>query len=322
MKALIRLSILLLLIIQGCKEEDFIAPGEVSDLRVGYSDTTLILTWSDPLDEDLDMVLILCGKDSFEVVKGVQRKEFSNLKYEQDYTFTVKTVDQNGNRSVGVQIQGRRVDLTPPGEVTNLTAVYSQNSILLSWVHPADKDLKNVEIAYEDSLVVMHKDYHSKRIVDIEIGRLYTLTVRTIDVYGNKSNGARVQCRTDDYREPFLGTFRFFSDHWYSNAMEHINDHDTITYIGSVLICPLTDSLIQIRYREGPQTHLCNGDSVYGAFIEPNIDKIGLIKILGNVCFNNGAEGSFFHHDSLVFQIASGGHVSHGGLILTGVRVD
>lgn len=325
MKALIRLSILLLFILSGCKKEDLIPPGEVSDLRVGYSDTTLILTWSDPLDEDLDMVLILCGKDSFEVEKGVQRKEFSNLKYEQDYTFTLNTVDQNGNQSVGVQIQGRRVDLTPPGEVTNLTAVYSQNSILLSWVHPADKDLKNLEIAYEDSIVVMHKDYHSKRIVDIEIGRLYTFTVKTIDVYGNKSNGIQVRCQTDDYRAPFLGTFLFFSDH-HSWTLGNPTVHDTTTYTGSVIPFPGTDSIIQIRYRDGINDHTLfyQGDSVYGAHIEPFIRADGIMNLpeFNGWSASSRVQALYVNPDSIFIDINLSSHTGGKGLKLIGKRAN
>lgn len=322
MKALIRISILLFLIIQGCKKEDLIPPGEVTNLSADYSGTTIILTWSDPLDPDLDSIQIVFGKDSVKIGKGVQLREFTGLKYEKDYEFLLISYDISGNHSAGTRIQCRIEDLIPPAEVTNLSATYTQMSILLKWIPPKDKDFIKLEIAYEDTVMEMKKRDTMTWVRDVELEREYQFTIKTVDLNGNKSSGKHITCSTFDYRLPFTGTFRFFSDHWYSNAMEHINDHDTITYIGSVLICPLTDSLIQIRYREGPQTHLCNGDSVYGAFIEPNIDKIGLIKILGNVCFNHGAEGSFFHHDSLVFQIASGGHVSHGGLILTGVRVD
>jgi len=59
MKTLIRISILLLLIISGCKKEDLTPPGEVTNLSAAYSGTTIILTWSDPLDPDLDFIQIL-----------------------------------------------------------------------------------------------------------------------------------------------------------------------------------------------------------------------------------------------------------------------
>jgi hypothetical protein len=90
-------------------------------------------------------------------------------------------------------IQANFVDF-PPAEVANLTAKTNAKGILLSWRDPSGLDFKEVEIFRSDlqSSTIVKKGVQSAQITGLEDNRLYTFTVKTIDVSGNKSNGVTI----------------------------------------------------------------------------------------------------------------------------------
>ena len=326
MKVFIRLAILLLFIIQGCKkEEDLTPPGEVTNLSATYSGTTIILTWTDPLDPDLDSIEVLFRKDSIKVGKGVQRIEFPGLKYERDYEFAFLTYDNAGNHSAGIRIQCRIEDLVPPAEVTSISATYSLMTIMLKWTPPTDVDFTQVEISYEDTLMVLKKRDTTAVIPIAERERDYLFTLKTIDWNGNKSNGKQVTCSTCDYRLPFTGTFLFVSEHFSWTLDPPTNIHDTTTYTGSVIPFPGTDSVIQITYRDGINDHTIyyQGDSVYGAHIEAYIKANGIMSLpqFNGFSASSSVQASYVNPDSIYIKIFLSSHIGNQGLKLMGKRI-
>jgi len=325
MKALIRLSILLLFILSGCKKEDLIPPGEVTNLSADYNGTTIILTWSDPVDPDLDSIQILFRKDSMKVGKGVQLIEFPGLKYERDYEFAFITYDVAGNHSAGIRIKCRIEDLIPPSEVTNLSATYSLMTILLQWTPPRDIDFTKVEISYDDTLMVLKKRDTTIVIPIFEREREYLFTLKTIDWNGNKSNGKQIICSTYDYRLPFTGTFSFLSIHSGYFSLPPSSWSDTVTYIGNVSVIPSNDSLIQIRYREDGNDNKCGERSIYGTRVEPLLKTNGILSLYyvqGCLAAWARSGGSYVNPDSIHLELTTGGHAGGGGLKLSGKRIN
>ena len=93
----------------GCKKDnvDKSSPAEVSNLDLIYSDSTITLIWTDPSDQDFYEIEVSYENDTVNVSKGIESLEIINIEVGINYTFTVKTIDEDGNKSTGLQIQGK-----------------------------------------------------------------------------------------------------------------------------------------------------------------------------------------------------------------------
>jgi hypothetical protein len=94
----------------SCKKSDNHPPSEVTNLKISNGTTGVSLTWNDPTDEDLAKVEISYTINSeylnLEVFKGIQSAAINNLVSGSEYSFTVRTIDNNGNKSIGIMIAG------------------------------------------------------------------------------------------------------------------------------------------------------------------------------------------------------------------------
>ena len=90
---------------------------EVRDLSLDLSSLAVTLTWTDPVDMDLDHVEIswmpVHGNPSSprQISRGVQTLTITGLISETDYTFTAVGVDSAGNRASGVTTNGIPMNL-------------------------------------------------------------------------------------------------------------------------------------------------------------------------------------------------------------------
>ncbi|MCQ2585003.1 MAG: fibronectin type III domain-containing protein [Treponema sp.] len=96
-------------------------------------------------------------------------------------------------------------DVVPPENVTKLTAVNNDKSVILSWTGVNDEDLLCYEITYEtpaasravsfanDSIIVP-AGTNSTIISGLTNGKTYTFTVSSMDKTGNKNEGSKVSC--------------------------------------------------------------------------------------------------------------------------------
>jgi fibronectin type 3 domain-containing protein len=89
-------------------------PGEVTNLSKTEQDSSITLTWSNPVDLDFSHVRIL--KDGVQVADNVTGATFLDSNFDSTlyYTYTLKTVDTSGNESQGKDVQAG----TPPPVVT------------------------------------------------------------------------------------------------------------------------------------------------------------------------------------------------------------
>ncbi|MBN1499402.1 MAG: DUF4959 domain-containing protein [Spirochaetes bacterium] len=179
---------------------DITPPHEVSDLTATSGDGMVTLNWNDPTDSDFVKVQITFspgGTSPVEVSKGVKTKLFPSLTNGTTYTFTVKTIDGTGNKSVGSTASAtpQTVDITPPHEVSDLTATAGNGMVTLNWNDPTDSDFAKVEITFSPggaSPVNVSKGVKTKTFSSLMNGTSYTFTIKTIDGTGNKSAGLTV----------------------------------------------------------------------------------------------------------------------------------
>ncbi|MBQ7881401.1 MAG: fibronectin type III domain-containing protein [Treponema sp.] len=96
------------------KEGDTVAPADVTELTATNKDASVLLEWTDATDEDIYGYEVTWNKNapinrsvameanSMMVAPGSKGCYISNLTNGTEYTFTVKSVDTSGNKSVGV----------------------------------------------------------------------------------------------------------------------------------------------------------------------------------------------------------------------------
>jgi hypothetical protein len=83
---------------------DVTPPGPVTKLLGIPGNERVFLTWTDPGDADLDYIQIDYGMAQQGPAKGAQSYTWNGLSNDTPYTFTVKAVDINGNRSAAVTV--------------------------------------------------------------------------------------------------------------------------------------------------------------------------------------------------------------------------
>jgi uncharacterized protein len=106
-KTLLPLLLSLLLFTSCGKNQDTpdtIPPAEITNLSVVLGDGQVTLNWTDPADKDFKEVEVTYSSNSaaMKVVRGDQTIIVSGLTNGTTYTFTVKTVDESGNKSNGI----------------------------------------------------------------------------------------------------------------------------------------------------------------------------------------------------------------------------
>lgn len=148
---------------------DSTAPGNVENVEATFSDHTIVLTWTEPANEDYESVTVsispakdFAGSDLADNVKtqtlkkGTTTAKFENLAAETEHTFTFKTADSNGNlqgdtnnASAGSTAMFTTLkDETAPAGVSGLTATFTVNgNVVVSWTDPEDVDFKQVVVS-------------------------------------------------------------------------------------------------------------------------------------------------------------------------------
>ncbi len=84
-------------------------------------------------------------------------------------------------------------DNTPPDEVSNLSSAPGDQQITLTWTDPMVEDLDKIEISGELIYTVEVEDgVETVAIQNLHNTLDYTLTVKTVDTNGNKSEGVQI----------------------------------------------------------------------------------------------------------------------------------
>jgi chitodextrinase len=176
---------------------DTAAPAEVSSLTAAPGDTQIALAWVDPTDSDLNHIEITRtgsgGTTAVIVGAGVQTAVLGGLSSGTSYTFTVRTVDNSGNKSTGTAKTATTLapDTTPPAEVSSLVATPGLGLVTLTWVDPTTPDFNHLELTRSGGTgaIIVNKGTGNAVITGLATSTSYTFMVKTVDNAGNKSEG-------------------------------------------------------------------------------------------------------------------------------------
>ena len=151
------ISIFPLIFFQSCeKEGDTTPPAEVTDLSTVVNDSKITITWKDPLDNDLSNIQVTYGDSNINVLKGVEEIEIKDLINDQEYHFTLSTIDITGNKSNGILIKA-----TPEDSINRYIGNYNFIGYYLT-------TYKNVNI-YKDTITyvgsIEKSENHQLRVI-------------------------------------------------------------------------------------------------------------------------------------------------------------
>lgn len=207
-------------------------PAEVTNMSATAEDKSVILYWTNPSAADFEKTQITFTPEVEDVFQPIFITGSSNdpmeytindLQNDTEYTFTLKTIDNNNNVSEGIIIKGTPEDKTPPSYITNVTAEAGEQCITLAWINPCDTDFKETHISFspetegvEQPIVIQGE---SNKASSIEITGLqnyttYTFMLDAFDRVGNKSETITIEASPKDMTPPAeISDFEIVSNH-------------------------------------------------------------------------------------------------------------
>jgi hypothetical protein len=215
---------------------DETAPGPVAGLIAYSGFGSVKLEWTAPGDADTQYVEISCDPVSgpVQTVNAAPGAggtyTWNGLAGGVTYTFTVKAVDDSGNRSAGVSVSGTIMDVTPPGPVTGLVGLYGDEYAAFIWADPGDADLDYIEIDYGMAPQQAGKGNGTYTWNYLDNGTAYTFTVKAVDAAGNRSAPVTVGPVTphpiaysaEDFGGPAVGVFTVYDKPTWEAALAAI----------------------------------------------------------------------------------------------------
>ena len=190
---------------------DTYPPEKIKDISAVAGDKAVTLSWTNPGDTDFEGIQITFTPEVSYipqplVIRGEANKTanttISGLQNDTTYTFKITAFDKVGNKSETVSVKASPCDKTPPAEISNLTTSAHPESITLNWTNPSDIDFSAVEISSNPAMGSLSapktingtaSEQKSYTISELVNGWEYTLTIKTIDINGNKSEGTTIK---------------------------------------------------------------------------------------------------------------------------------
>ena len=241
------------------KTQDITPPAEVSDIQVTGGDSEVLLSWTNPTDEDFYAVEIVATPPEGSLEKSVivlgepgEEESFNvtSLTNETEYTFTVWTIDTSLNKSKGKNSSsvtphksesaedGKSQIAINPQDVENFSAENKGDGILLlSWDDIDDKNIFGYEVNYNDSFIMVSPGTECCYIHKLTKDTFYTFTIKSVYKAGLLSQGKLLKAyvlpdNLVEYKTGYLNEMTedssFDSDEEESQE-EKLNDEDEVT---------------------------------------------------------------------------------------------
>lgn len=184
-------------------------PADVTNARLSEQVSSLLIEWTNPLDDDFIGCLLYTSLDGVTYSPFAATNTDANmLEVPKPFTIAFRyikicTVDTSANQSQGVVLD-LGVDTTPPMEVTLITPAIRSKEIQLNWINPIDGDYSGCEIyvgLQAGSLTLTQTVL--KPATTFTVGGLTPLTtyyfmIKTFDMNGNKSQGITASYSTSN----------------------------------------------------------------------------------------------------------------------------
>jgi len=141
--------------------KDTISPGPVTAASVANSEGQVTLNWTNPVDADLNKIVIrrsttaypVDHESNFSVASldsggGSIPETYTdtNLNDGSLYYYSIFALDQNANASTVTHLNGNPIDITAPLAVFGPAATVFDQRLDITWVNPADPDFDRVKI--------------------------------------------------------------------------------------------------------------------------------------------------------------------------------
>jgi hypothetical protein len=180
MKKLNILFVFILFALVSCEdvkyEEKAVALPVLANVQTVNDNNNLKVTWASPE-----------GVDSFSVVLNINGvlttlehnpKEYTviNPLTNKEYAVTAKFKTLDGRMSEGVT---SRITIPGTNPIENLAAKRTGNDIVLTWKLPTVNNATNIDVAYDDKIVIIAATDTTYRIVNSDTERKYEIKVRT-----------------------------------------------------------------------------------------------------------------------------------------------
>lgn len=212
------------------EEDDTVPPGVVTSGKIIAGDKKIVLSWTNPSDDDFygTRIKVRATKQNVNeeipipdpiVIEGnpseTSSAVFEGLKNGIRYSFYLYALDKNQNESHYVVLRDYPTDTSDkiaPEEVTEFNVTASDGNVLFTWKNPADSDFAGVKIIgtpSEGTLsnpVVLGKEAESLIISGLTTGGMYAFKIQTFDNSLNFSDGTSVEnievSNSADYTAP------------------------------------------------------------------------------------------------------------------------
>ena len=176
---------------------------EVRSFSATAGENEVTLSWHEPIDSDFDHIEIYygTGNDPDNVLLGNLDRvgtKVTGLTNDTEYTFLIKTVDTEGEASIGVTATAAPSNMYPPSEVSELVTSVDDEEVSLTWVNPPEDDFNHCEIVYSaagvsETSILLSPSNPSERqsytVTGLDNGTEYALRVKTVDTAENASRG-------------------------------------------------------------------------------------------------------------------------------------
>ena len=179
---------------------DSVPPSEIRNLVTSETHDSVTLSWNNPSDADFSHVTIYRNGVEIASVTGETYQD-NSLNENTAYTYTIKSVDDAGNKSNGVSKTVQTKDITPPSEVSQLQYQQEKDGIHFSWNNPTDGDFQEVRII-RDGVEIARTTNHTFIDTAIEEKKTYTYRFLTVDTQQNVSSGKQIGVSTQDITMP------------------------------------------------------------------------------------------------------------------------